>query len=591
MRPPTLVLALLAFALLAPAAPAAAQVEARIVGGTMVAAGDYPWQVAMLSAGGLQYCGGTLVAPDWVLTARHCEATTDEQVRLGSTNRTSGGQVIGIAEVKNHPLSFPGTDTEVPRYDVTMVRLDTAETDPVAVPLTAVTPGADDALWAPGDDLTVTGWGRTSDGGNTTNNLREAVVPRVSDATCSSAYGGDFSSSDMVCAGTGATDTCQGDSGGPIIAPTVDAPDKSDPDHWRQVGITSWGGPCASALYPGVYARLGNALVSDWTSLIPAVADTPTLTGGSRAGEDVTCSRGSWTGRAYFTYRFFREGGTTPVATNTTGTYRLADGDVGSRIFCRVRGENVAAVVNSPDSNLSATIGARPLPTNSRAPVLTGQAIVGSELRCEPGSWEGASSLAYGFRRVAPGGSPILVTAGSPTYVPTAADVGSQILCFETATNSFGSAEASSAAVGPVVAAAAPPLDPQPRPEPAPQPPVLTPRDQGAPQTTRVSRRCQRRRCTLSLFTKDTTTAGARSAGVLGVEVKLTSRYSCVKARRRQTCTRRRTLKASATATPGVFRVRTGLLPRGRHTFRMIAVDAAGNRQAVALTYAFRLRR
>lgn len=589
MRPPALLLTLLAAAVSGLAAtPATGQmVEPRVVGGNNVAAGDYPWQVAMLyedvNGNYQQYCGGTLVDDDWVLTARHCEVVTSEKVLVGTTSLSSGGQVLDIAEVKNHPLSDPGSMASVPRYDVTMVRLATPESDPVAVPLDAVAPGTDDAFWAPAVSLTVTGWGKTSNLPNTpgSNSLKEAQVPRVSDSDCAAAWGSDFSSTDMVCAGTGTTDTCQGDSGGPIVTPIVQPPDKSDPAHWRQVGITSWGGQCADPVYPGVYARLGNALVSDWTSLTPAVAATPTLGGDSRAGQTLTCSRGTWTGRAYFTYRFFREGGTSPVAANTTGVYTLRNGDVGSRMLCRVRGENAGATVDSPDSNLSDSIAPGPVPVNTRAPALAGDPVVGQQLRCEAGGWQDAPAIAYSFRRITPDGASQPVASDAATYVTTSDDVGSRIVCVETATNAFGDTEAVSAPVGPV-SAPPPPLQPQPQPQP---------RDEGLPNTTKITRRCRRLRCTLSVFTRDTTSAGAPLAGVLGVEVRLTSRYRCVQRGKRRTCVRRRTLTATPSLIPGVFRLRTPRLPRGVHTVRATAVDASGNREARALTYAFRLRR
>ena len=45
--------------------------KTRIVGGTKASAGDWPWQ-AMLMRGSFGFCGGTLVAPQWVVTASHC---------------------------------------------------------------------------------------------------------------------------------------------------------------------------------------------------------------------------------------------------------------------------------------------------------------------------------------------------------------------------------------------------------------------------------------------------------------------------------------------------------------------------------------
>ena len=64
----------------------------RIVGG-VAAPSMIPWQVAMLS-GSIQFCGGTILDSCTILTAAHCGINTGHSIRAGSTDKTSGGQVI-----------------------------------------------------------------------------------------------------------------------------------------------------------------------------------------------------------------------------------------------------------------------------------------------------------------------------------------------------------------------------------------------------------------------------------------------------------------------------------------------------------------
>jgi trypsin len=111
----------------------------------------------------------------------------------------------------------------------------------------------DAALYEPGTMATVTGWGNTQEGGGSTNMLREAFVPVVSDTTCNQAYSGGVNGPTEVCAGNpeGGVDTCQGDSGGPMIVP--------DGASWVLIGATSWGEGCARPNRPGVYAELAAA--------------------------------------------------------------------------------------------------------------------------------------------------------------------------------------------------------------------------------------------------------------------------------------------------------------------------------------------
>ena len=67
-----------------------------------------------------------------------------------------------------------------------------------------------------GTNLTITGWGYTSDNGQLSPNLKFALVNGWSNAACKATGYGNLITTNMICASTPNidTDSCQGDSGG-----------------------------------------------------------------------------------------------------------------------------------------------------------------------------------------------------------------------------------------------------------------------------------------------------------------------------------------------------------------------------------------
>jgi secreted trypsin-like serine protease len=214
-----------------------------IVGGERANIADYPFAVYLATSDGFQFCGGTLAAPDKVITAAHC--ATGQQpaavfVVAGREDKqsTTAGTESAVSSIWVHPKY---TDA-LAGYDVAVLtlakRLNTYRPIPFAG-------SQEEELYKEKTSTTILGWGRTRSGGPVSRYLLKATVPVVSDYDCGQAYSA-YDPNSMVCAGypQGGTDGCQGDSGGPMVAGGY------------LIGISSWGEGCGLPNKPGVYTRV-----------------------------------------------------------------------------------------------------------------------------------------------------------------------------------------------------------------------------------------------------------------------------------------------------------------------------------------------
>jgi secreted trypsin-like serine protease len=225
-----------------------------IVGGQPAEQGEWGWQV--LVRPGNYLCGGSLIAAEWVLTAAHClYDNTDHpfpaitiDVTLGETHRgklEGTEQILTVAEVFVHPQYNAWSNDN----DIALLRLVTPALLNAAVAFVPLLTNAEETLVAEGQSATVTGWGTTTEGGNSSTTLMEVSLPVVSNDECNRSYG--IITDNMLCAGLaeGGVDSCQGDSGGPLVV-------ADEEGSWYLAGVVSFGYGCARADYYGVYTRV-----------------------------------------------------------------------------------------------------------------------------------------------------------------------------------------------------------------------------------------------------------------------------------------------------------------------------------------------
>ncbi|XP_026315927.1 chymotrypsin-1-like [Hyposmocoma kahamanoa] len=212
----------------------------RIVGGTKAKNGSVPYQVSLRIWGVWHFCGASIVTPRVILTAAHCVDRLKPEyftAIVGTNQLRSGGTSYKIRKIVKHE----NYDDYVIKNDIAV--LFTQDEMEFGDKVDAIE--LNDEPVEKGEELLLTGWGTTSYPGRIPNDLMQLELRSITYEECKEAHKNiNPVFETQVCALTHAGEgACHGDSGGPLVR------------ELRQIGIVSWGIPCARGK-PDVYTKV-----------------------------------------------------------------------------------------------------------------------------------------------------------------------------------------------------------------------------------------------------------------------------------------------------------------------------------------------
>jgi hypothetical protein len=200
------------------------------------------------------------------------------------------------------------------------------------------------------------------------------------------------------------------------------------------------------ALYPSTLSA-AQVAAHYHAGLQPFMVTGPAITGTVKDTYQLTNTGGTWRGAGIaYTYAWQRCSTTSAtscsaIAGQTTTTYDLTAGDIGSYLRATVTAVNSHATIGPVGTTIVGPVTAA-APRNLRAPSLIGFEYKDASLQIDRGDWAGTAPLGYGYQweRCDSTGTTCFPVAGatSASYTPVGEDLGSRLRALVTVTNTAG---------------------------------------------------------------------------------------------------------------------------------------------------------